>query len=790
VDGIGQYKCECNPGFKGPICEIDIDECVEFKPCVHGTCVDGKNNYTCDCDMNYGGKNCSVELIGCNDTPCKNNGTCFSYLVGENEHKYNCSCQYGFQGDTCQKITTMSIEKQSLLTVLTNRVEGYDIQLRFKTTLPNGVLALGTLNTGTDNVSPYSYILELVGGKLNLHSSLLNRWEGVFIGSNLNNSTWHKVFVAINTSHLILSANEEQTIYPINSVEQTNFSSFPVTYLGGKIPNLGSYLRHLPHTPTSFVGCMEDVVINGKWVLPDEENSDIPLEKVEIGCPRKEQCTPNPCNSHGHCSDLWHTFKCTCERPFLGKTCKYNMTVATFRHENTTKSDVIVNVDDYARRAIKSSLNISMFIRTRQKTGQIFYLGSDPTIITDPKEQSSIQATLLNGELYVGFLFNGTPEAYTVGGKKLDDGLNHLIEVVRNSTLVQVKLNGTEYFRKTLSTTGHLNAQVLYLGSPANASLKDDDDKYFKGLIQDVQISNGTYTMIVELYPLEADEKLNLPPSLGDIRINRESVLRGIVSDDLCRDNPCLHNGECFNTWNDFGCTCERGYKGKQCQLIQFCELQNCPGNAICKNLDGGFDCITNVTFHGNELKPLVYYFHQNASQSSRKLSEMEKTIEIAFRSKSGGTLLYLEDEEYFFGVSAFHDQITIEWQISSDLPEVHRFYKEERKLDWNVVFIKVGDNKLEAGWKGWEESLDPQPQVSQSIDTSGFSHLFSGKFPIYLAGKGTKNLIAEGLDQGLSFKGCLGETRIGGLLLPCKLIQKFHTRLKKCLLIIGNWQK
>ncbi len=31
-------------------------------------------------------------------------------------------------------------------------------------------------------------------------------------------------------------------------------------------------------------------------------------------------------------------------------------------------------------------------------------------------------------------------------------------------TLVQVKINGTEYFRKTIGASGALDAQVLYLG--------------------------------------------------------------------------------------------------------------------------------------------------------------------------------------------------------------------------------------------------------------------------------------------------------------------------------------
>lgn len=241
-----------------------------MKPCKFGTCIDGRNNYICDCDENYGGKNCSVELTGCIDSPCKNEGSCIPYLDLEDEsrHLFNCTCKHGYYGETCETVSTMSLVAESLITVKTTREEGYDIQLRFRTTLPNGVLAFGT----TADIAN-SYILELVNGRLNLHSSLLNKWEGVFIGSQLNDSKWHKVFVAINSSHLVLSANDEQTIYPINfnSYEGTNAShvSFPVTYLGGYV-NTPFYLRHLTNhvTPTAFIGCMEDVVINQKWVCP------------------------------------------------------------------------------------------------------------------------------------------------------------------------------------------------------------------------------------------------------------------------------------------------------------------------------------------------------------------------------------------------------------------------------------------------------------------------------------------------------------------------------------------
>jgi hypothetical protein len=85
-------------------CEIEIDECENYTPCVHGTCSDRIANYFCDCEPKYGGKNCSVELTGCLDGPCLNNGTCKPYLENETNQKYNCTCPNGFHGQNCTQV--------------------------------------------------------------------------------------------------------------------------------------------------------------------------------------------------------------------------------------------------------------------------------------------------------------------------------------------------------------------------------------------------------------------------------------------------------------------------------------------------------------------------------------------------------------------------------------------------------------------------------------------------------------------------------------------------------------
>ncbi|XP_016036029.2 protein crumbs isoform X1 [Drosophila simulans] len=817
-DGIGTYTCECEPGFEGTHCEINIDECDRYNPCQRGTCYDQIDDYDCDCDANYGGKNCSVLLKGCDQNPCLNGGACLPYLINEVTHLYNCTCENGFQGDKCEKTTTLSMVATSLISVTTEREEGYDINLQFRTTLPNGVLAFGT--TGEKN-EPVSYILELINGRLNLHSSLLNKWEGVFIGSKLNDSNWHKVFVAINTSHLVLSANDEQAIFPVGSYETANNSqpSFPRTYLGGTIPNLKSYLRHLTHQPSAFVGCMQDIMVNGKWIFPEEQDANVSytkLENVQSGCPRTEQCKPNPCHSNGECTDLWHTFACHCPRPFFGHTCQHNMTAATFGHENTTHSAVIVETTDVARRAIRSILDISMFIRTREPTGQVFYLGTDPRKApTKNIGDSYVAAKLHGGELLVKMQFSGTPEAYTVGGQKLDNGYNHLIEVVRNQTLVQVKLNGTEYFRKTLSTTGLLDAQVLYLGGPAptRESLlgattepgiipvpgagvpiedttvpkeADDSRDYFKGIIQDVKVSNGSLNLIVEMYSLNVtDVQVNAKP-LGAVTIDRASVLPGEVSDDLCRKNPCLHNAECRNTWNDYTCKCPNGYKGKNCQEIEFCQHVTCPGQSLCQNLDDGYECVTNTTFTGQERSPLAFFYFQEP-QSDDIVSEtapkqtLKPVIDIAFRTRAGGTLLYIDNVDGFFEIGVNGGRVTITWKLSAlHFGESARFEKENTDGEWSRIYLRAHNSKLEGGWKGWESMVDPTPAFSTDIDQAAFQSLIATSTQVYLGGM-PESRQARGstlsAQQGSQFKGCVGEARVGDLLLPYFSMAELYSR-------------
>ncbi|GAB1868117.1 Protein crumbs [Camponotus japonicus] len=801
MDRIGGYTCECDEGFEGDHCQHEIDECKRYNPCEHGICTDGRADYFCTCEPEYGGKNCSVKLIGCQGNACKNGGTCLPYLVDETIHKFNCTCPNGYHGEVCDYITTMSLSGSSYVLVNTTRDEGYDIQFRFRTTLPNGFLAFGKGVT--------IYILQLVNGKLNIHSSILNKWDGVFVGSGLNDSKWQKAFVAINATHLVLSANEEQTIYPISPNEGSNSSnhtSFPTTFVGGSHISSLSFLRRLSRIPSFnfFVGCMEDVVINGEWVYSGKASKTVHTEDLEAGCPREPQCSPNPCKNDGHCTDRWRDFYCKCERPYLGHTCQYNMTAATFGYENITNGYVTVKVSDTARRTVSSVVDISMFIRTRESRGDIFYLGTEPDPQYDQKsqERTYIAAQLVEGgELLVRIQFNGT-EAYTVGGVKLNDGNNHLIQVARNVTLVQVKINGTEYFRKTISATGDLNVTVLYLGGLPQTSryIRQVDNRpmeeqrlNFKGVIQDVQLSNGTKTMVVEFFPLKVKDIPTLI-QFGNVSFDRTKVFEGVVSDNVCISSPCNHNGSCHVTWNDFWCQCPRGYTGKTCQEMEFCQLQDCPVGSRCQNLDDGYECIANATFDG--ISTAFTYIYGRADEITDASNFILDTIEITYRSNTGGTLFHMAPQvgDHHFTVSVFKDFVSVSWRLDLENQDTISFGKSQPDGNWTSLLIKLNNNSIECGYVNpTEEQPRMSPNfsfqlwydllVTGTVTLGGLSSALSdvhtyvgfrherrngieGNNVDYNEHKLTTAIPSHNMMSGEPFKGCLGEVRIGSILL------------------------
>lgn len=96
---IGDFKCDCKPGYEGVLCENNTNECAS-SPCQNnGKCIDLTNDFRCDCShTGFEGRFCEINFNECASAPCSNAARACEDLV----LNYTCHCYPGFVGRFCE----------------------------------------------------------------------------------------------------------------------------------------------------------------------------------------------------------------------------------------------------------------------------------------------------------------------------------------------------------------------------------------------------------------------------------------------------------------------------------------------------------------------------------------------------------------------------------------------------------------------------------------------------------------------------------------------------------------
>ena len=334
IDGINKYTCDCDPGYRGTFCNIEIDECQLYQACKNGaTCKDLIADYSCSCLMaganqqQYAGKNCTFLLTSCESNLCENGATCKPYLIDEAtaQQDYKCLCTSGFTGRYCNVSTTMSFDTGSYIQQSLMDPSNVSLSFRFRTTLKNSILLslTGSHETGL------FLTFELIDGVLvlwfyDLFASVGGEVRNITGVPAFNDGHWHQVDLT-KTSQLKVkvTSNNCPPSFPSLCEVDTNYLDYSNDSGDAEISfGMTTDTMSLNHTVslTPFVGCMEDVTVMGSKLVLEANSPN--FFHVSDGCPRKEQCIPDPCNSRGACIDLWNKYQCDCRRPYLGSSCE------------------------------------------------------------------------------------------------------------------------------------------------------------------------------------------------------------------------------------------------------------------------------------------------------------------------------------------------------------------------------------------------------------------------------------------------------------------------------------
>ncbi|XP_035234358.1 protein crumbs homolog 2-like [Anguilla anguilla] len=734
-DLVNSYKCICPAGYTGTDCETDIDEC-ESGPCQNGAeCEDGVAHYTCRCpapaepgEEPWGGRDCDVRLVGCAGHRCQNGATC-APLLRDGEHGHACLCPPGFRGDLCDAPTTFSFSAPGFATVETahpNRSwgeadpQGPGVKLRFRTTLPDGVLFYWGGGGGDDGGGGSDgLLLELAGGRLRAEAV----WQGtelaVALPGAVSDGGWREVAVALGET-LVLEARgagceggdcRAEAAAPPGHARFRPPDFFKRATVGGVPPEHWNG----DGSGAGFVGCMQDLLIDGWPVLPQAFSLN---QSLELGCNKTEWCHLDPCSGHGDCVDLWTRFRCDCHRPFHGPSCAEEFSMWTFAHEDT---------ESFARYEVAGghdshNFSVSFFLRSLKQEGLLFQLRRG------------------GRARFTAFLRAGVVAASGLYGHNASSQIS---VATGNKTLLTVE------FRRGLASVRHAEHHVslaavgvvtvragdaLYVGGLPGGSGAEQWGGCFKGCLQDLRLDDARLALNEQDAAEEPAAELSYFPN------RTEHVQKGCLSDNTCQAEPCRNGGECSVVWNDFACRCPLNFTGRTCETRVWCVSDPCVMGGRCVDLPDGYECLTNGTFEDNDLQ-----FRANGS-----LVGPVTNVSLWLRTREeNGVLLRARSGAELFCVGLLNSSVLVKISSGNSL-ELLAFASDQLVADgdWHRVEVSMADPRQAAS--RWTVAVDGR-------DGGGS-----------LGAAGNLDFLNESwVRLAENFTGCLGEVRVGGVYLP-----------------------
>lgn len=290
----GRYKCACEPGWTGPNCEQNVDDCAE-EPCLVGAkCTDLINDFRCDCPSGFTGKRCHEKVDQCSGNPCGKNGLCV-----DRSFDFECICKPGWRGERCNQTMDACSTNPCLnngecinLAAVRAGLEQESSDMQNPTTKGPSITELNQFSNQTTAL-PELAALE--------QQQFMCQCEPRFTGSRCQHN--------VNSCEINRCEHGGTCIDTLDGFECKCKPGFVGL-------NCEAQVKECAAEPCNSVGTLEcqDQINGHKCVCLPGYTGD----KCEVEI---DECQSDPCQNGAKCEDKINDYSCLCPPGWTGKNC-------------------------------------------------------------------------------------------------------------------------------------------------------------------------------------------------------------------------------------------------------------------------------------------------------------------------------------------------------------------------------------------------------------------------------------------------------------------------------------
>ena len=299
-------------------------------------------------------------------------------------------------------------------------------------------------------------------------------------------------------------------------------------------------------------------------------------------------CGHKPCFSYQICAPtdlIAKGYMCHCRVGYAGKQCEINISKCNSLSCYYPVRPLSFKSESYAQYSIPhqdeaSSLQLSMYIRTRHPVGVINYAAG------------SIDYTSLEVvDGHIQYRWDcGSGEGVVRSSARVDDNKWHFVNLTRQGTRSVLSLDGMSTSSVAPGENDVLNvdSDYMFLGAKVTGNTFSPNVDYgFVGCIDEVTF--GGYKLPLTLTSINSREKTNLKRFVNiELSCPDNLPLPGI-----CGSHPCVNGGTCSEiNKTTYQCNCSQRYSGKHCEIDNApCSSSPCLNEGICLVVGNSYTC-------------------------------------------------------------------------------------------------------------------------------------------------------------------------------------------------------